>query len=84
MLRPKTRGAGDVEASRLEEARNALQAAPTPSIVRPIERLDGQAEMLAHDLRRRTVDPRHFEPHAAPELRQSPDEDRSRAIDGVP
>ncbi len=50
--------------------------ATTSGDVRRIERLDGQAEVLAEDLRRRAVDPRHLGAAAAPELGQPPQERR--------
>src|SRR5215475_14851129 len=43
-------------------------------IGRRIERLDGQADVVAHDLRRRAVNPGHLGAHAAPELREPPEE----------
>src|SRR5262245_4831994 len=41
---------------------------------RSVERLDGEPEMVAHDLGRRAVDPGHLGAHPAPELRKPPQE----------
>src|ERR1700724_1303235 len=37
-------------------------------IVRAVEWLDGQPDVIAHNFSRRTIDPRHFEAYAAPEF----------------
>ena len=43
-------------------------------IRRRIDRLQREADIAAHNLQRRTVDPRGFHPNSAPELMQPPQE----------
>src|SRR3954465_70625 len=42
-------------------------------IARCVEWLDGKADVVANDLGRRAVDPRHLRAHPAPELREPPE-----------
>src|SRR6185295_14834465 len=50
---------------------------------RPVERLDGEAEIVAHDLGWAAIHPRDLGARAAPELREAPQERRQPGDAGL-